>query len=417
MSLEHVSQAFTRLRPELPGTGEIQAARTRALERLVADGWPTRKLPHWHYSSIPTVGKDPAARFGPGAVTDVPVDTRLNDTTPSFVLNAGALQIASDVAAPGLAIESLGEAWRNGQSAFGDHAEPLVNLNTAFAADGAWIRATGATHQSEPLYGLIVDATAADGITQNRIRIELAPRAELALLLHFGGTGEGWNNTVIELELGEGAKLALTRLQTHADSHHHSCYSKATLAAGARLSYGCFELGSSFVHNDLRVDLNGNGASTHLYGLFVAGSGQHLDTHVDVNHHVPETYSQQEFRGIAATGGRGIYNGGVRVAKGAQRIEAHQKSDNLLLGPRAEIDTKPELEIYADDVKCSHGATVGELDADAIYYLRSRGLDLETARELLTLAFAESLLERVPNALVQDAVRAAIAQTIGETRG
>lgn len=416
MSLEHVSDAFAQLGQTLPGTGDVQAARRRALERLVADGWPNRKLPHWHYSSVPAVGKNPEVSFG-HSLTNAASAKALKGLTPHFLLDAGILQPAANHEVAGIAIRSLGEAWNSGQSTVSEHAEPLVNLNTAFATDGAWIRVTDGVDENETLYGLVTGAAPANGVTQNRIRVELDPHTKTALVLHFTGTGEGWNNTVVEAELGEGAALTITRLQTDANTHHHSCYSKASLAAGATLSYGCFDLGSSFVHNDLRVDLNGSGASARLYGLFVAGPGQHLDTHVDVNHQVAETHSQQQFRGIAATGGRGIYNGGVRVAKGAQRIEAHQTSNNLLLGPRAEIDTKPELEIYADDVKCSHGATVGELDANAIYYLRSRGLDLKTARQMLTLAFAESLLEQEPSEPVREAVRATIAQTIEETQG
>lgn len=416
MTLEHLQDTHAALRPDLPGGSDVQMARSRALAQLISKGWPDRKQPHWHYSNVPAVAKNPDADFTGGTPATAAAIGGLEGLEAQFLLNAGVLQVPQGPGRDGASISSLAEAWSSGRVAIGEHAESLVNFNAAFALDGAWIRTHEQSSQAAPLYGLIVDATSSQDIAQNRIRIDVAPKSQLSLILHFGGTGKGWSNTFIDIEVGEGAELSLTRLQTHSEDHHHSCFSQANVAAGAALRYGCFDLGARFVHNDLRVELTGSGGSADVYGLFVAAKGQHLDTHVNINHQAPETKSQQEFRGIAATGGRGIYNGGIRVAQDAQRIEAHQNSDNLLLGPRAEIDTKPELEIYADDVKCSHGATVGELDANAIYYLRTRGLDLPTARELLTVAFAETLLEQAVSEPVRQTVRRTIVENLGEAQ-
>jgi Fe-S cluster assembly protein SufD len=169
----------------------------------------------------------------------------------------------------------------------------------------------------------------------------------------------------------------------------------ADVAARAELRTGYFDLGGKLVRNDIAIDLVGAGAQTELFGLFLAGHGQHVDDHTAIDHSAGETLSREMFRGIIGDRGRGVFNGRVLVKPGCQRIDAQQSNDNLLLGENAEIDTKPELEIYANDVKCGHGSTVGELDNEQLFYLRTRGLDASSARRILTSAFAATVIERV----------------------
>ena len=157
-------------------------------------------------------------------------------------------------------------------------------------------------------------------------------------------------------------------------------------------------LGARMVRNDLHSRLAGKGAGIDMFGLFLAGDRQHVDNHTQVEHIATHTRSTQDYKCVLHGRGRAVFNGKAHIHQGAQGSEATQVNDNLLLSERAEIDTKPELEIYNDDVKCSHGATVGQLDKQALFYLRSRGIDEETARVLLTFAFAEAVLQRVgPN--------------------
>ena len=181
------------------------------------------------------------------------------------------------------------------------------------------------------------------------------------------------------------------------------------LAARASASLGLFDLGGRLVRNDIDVKLREPGAALDLYGLLLAGEGQHLDDHTRIDHIAPDTRSTEAFRGVIGKRGRGVFNGKVVVHRGARGIDARQTSDNLLLSDQAEIDTKPELEIYSDDVKCSHGSTVGELDAEQLFYLRSRGVDEAQAREILTTAFAATVLERI----AAPEIRARIADTVG----
>ncbi|SVA39322.1 uncharacterized protein METZ01_LOCUS92176, partial [marine metagenome] len=147
--------------------------------------------------------------------------------------------------------------------------------------------------------------------------------------------------------------------------------------------------------NDVHVDLDGAGAKTELFGVFLAADGQHIDNHTRIDHRAPETKSIETFRGIIGDRGRGVFNGKVVVHPDAQKVDAQQKNDNLLLSEKAEIDTKPELEIYADEVKCSHGATVGDLDAEQLFYMKSRGIKESAARGILIFAFANEILKLI----------------------
>ncbi len=149
------------------------------------------------------------------------------------------------------------------------------------------------------------------------------------------------------------------------------------------------------MRNDVQVGLRGVGARTELFGLFVAGEGQHIDNHTTIRHAAGQTQSRENFRGVVGNRGRGVFNGKVIVEPGCQRIDAEQRNDNLLLGEQAEVDTKPELEIYANDVKCSHGSTVGDLDAEQLFYLQTRGLSAADARSVLTTAFAATIIDHI----------------------
>jgi Fe-S cluster assembly protein SufD len=232
---------------------------------------------------------------------------------------------------------------------------------------------------------------------QPRVVIDLGPDSTLQVVQHFIGTAEcsGWTNVVTQISQAPRSELTLYRLQEQGPAHLHTELLTAELAEDAKIKLGYVDLGGKLVRNDVHVDLAKPGASCELFGVFIAAEGQHIDNHLRIDHSAPRTVSQEAFKGIIGDRGHGVFNGKVVVHRNAQKIDATQSSDNLLLSDRGEIDTKPELEIYADDVKCSHGATVGQLDEDQLFYLRSRGVDAETARGLLTFAFANDILKRI----------------------
>jgi Fe-S cluster assembly protein SufD len=269
-------------------------------------------------------------------------------------------------------------------------------LNTAFVRQGALIEIAAATHVTAPLHLLFVGS--GRGAPQPRVVIKLAANASAVVVQHFVDTERavsGWLNLVTDAVLAADSRLTFYRLQAHGAGQFHTSLLRARLGRDARLTAGQVDHGGKLVRSDIDVTLAESGAHAELFGVVLAGGEQHIDNHVRVDHIAPRTTSVETFRAIAGDRAHAVFSGKVVVRPNAQQIDARKNSDNLLLSNKAEIDTKPELEIYADDVKCSHGATVGELDEDHLFYLRARGIGAEEARSLLTFAFAQTILERI----------------------
>ena len=216
------------------------------------------------------------------------------------------------------------------------------------------------------------------------------------------GDDELWSNTVFTATLGDRAKLDYQRVQQRRRHHDQTNQLIVRLGHTSIFRHAGVDLGGRLTRNDLVVDISEPDAEAGFDGLYVVGDGQHVDNHTRVDHRVGPAHSSQEYRGILDGHCRAVWNGKAVVHAGADGTDAEQANHNLLLSERAEIDAKPELEIYADEVKCSHGTTVGQLDERALFYLRSRGLAREHAERVLTRAFATSIVERSPIESMRD---------------
>ncbi|MCC5863440.1 MAG: Fe-S cluster assembly protein SufD, partial [Gammaproteobacteria bacterium] len=304
----------------------------------------------------------------------------------------------------GLAIESLAQVLRENDTA--DTLDRVVDLdryrlarlNTALLQAGAPLRAARGVAGDAPIYLLFLTLGDAEALqlVQPRVLIEAAEAASVTVIEHHCGEGEAAViNAVTEIVAQPGSRVTHYRIQEHADSHAQVAGLNARLDRDAALVCHNIDLGGALVRNDVHVRLIAPGADVELNGLYFTRGTSHVDNHTRIDHLAPRTTSREDYRGVLDGRSRAVFNGKVLVAEDAQKIEAHQSNNNLLLSRECEVDTKPELEIYADDVKCSHGATVGQLDATALFYLRSRGLDEDTARGLLTFAFAEEVIARL----------------------
>jgi Fe-S cluster assembly protein SufD len=398
-------------RPALPGDAESHAARAAALAEFVAQGLPSTRRENWRYTDLKSLegleialpSTAPDATAMDAAARALAADD-LAANAPRLVLVDGYLSTELSRLDPalGLDVSSVDAHWSRFDAAFRSRIatseHPLAALNTAFTQAGPWLRVAEGRSVGEPVHVVHVASGRPNLAPQPRLVIELARGARLTLVQQFLDVGEplGWTNGVSQIELAEDSRLALYRVQQHGSRQAHTSLLSAELARNAALSLALVDLGGRLVRNDVDVKLREPGGSVELFGVFLASEGQHVDNHTRVDHWAPETRSDEAFRGVIGRRGRGVFNGKVVVHRGAQHIDARQSNDNLLLSAQAEIDTKPELEIYADDVKCSHGATVGELDREHLFYLRSRGLDDAAARELLTAAFTQAVLERIP---------------------
>jgi len=434
VSIPALEQQFERQRGQLPGPTD---SRREALAAFLAKGFPTRRDEAWRYTDLKPIATgrfelstpppseasrsevrallaeaaaDGSARGEPAVPADgAPAEPAHDAPAGRAVFVDGRLDdtLSRLTPVPGLAIVDLAAEWKRfdepvRRRRFEGH--PLAQLNRAFARDGIAIHVSAGTEVRAPLELFLAGGGETNLAPQPRIAIELERGAALTVVVHCldAGGAANWLNLVIDVVQAEGSRLTLHRLQEHGPEVFHTSLLAADLAKDASLEVGYVDLGGRLARNDIDVKLNEPGAHVSVFGVFLASPGQHIDDQIRIDHAAPHTTSDTAFRGIADGNGHGVFNGKVVVRRDAQRIEARQTSDNLLLSERAEIDTKPELEIYADDVKCSHGATVGELDEEQLFYLRSRGIDDAAARGLLTFAFANSLLRRLGPAWLRE---------------
>lgn len=399
------------------GSGE---ARRQAMAAFARRGFPSRRDEDWRYTDLKPIltgGFDPLPPPPDEAQRHLELERLrslqfLPDAVPLLFADGRRTAVAGSPPLPaGVEILEQDEAWRRLraiQSRDQFHDYPLSAINTAFSPGCTLLRVAADADVRQPLHVLYGGAQTTRA-AQARLVIELGRGSRLCVVQHFAARGGGWTNSVTQTIQEPASRLILHRLQEHAEAHCHTELLHARLAREATARLGYADIGARLVRNDLRVELAEPGAGCDIAGVFLASRGQHVDNHTRVDHIAPHTTSSEAFRGIVGERGRGVFNGKVVVHAGARGTDARQSSDNLLLADRAEVNTKPELEIYTDDVKCAHGATVGELDVEQLFYLRSRGLDEATARNLLIFAFANALLRRIETPELRERIVAAVA--------
>ena len=269
-------------------------------------------------------------------------------------------------------------------------------LNAATFTDGPFISVADNVTCEIPVRVYYL-SSGSEGVTANvRGHIRVGAGGQLTVLECWEGANTGYfNNSVTELHAGDNARVEHVKFQDeHAGAFHVSGL-HASMSRDSRVAHHSIALGGRIARNNLRAHLNGTGIETVLNGLYLPCAGQLIDHHMVVNHAQPHCDSHEYFNGILDDDARAVFHGRIHVHKGADKTDAKQTNKNLLLSDSATIDTKPQLEIYADDVKCTHGATIGQMNAEQIFYLRARGLDEETARRLIMHGFAGEIIERI----------------------
>jgi Fe-S cluster assembly protein SufD len=311
-----------------------------------------------------------------------------------FVITNGEVQDLAAVS--GVTVDKLGEAPA------GHHA--LTELNAALLKDGLRVFVEGIVEK--PIGILVIDGTNDTSVSQAYVEIEFAANSTGSIVEYHRSQGDAdqYANTVVALVVGDGASASHVRIQDRARNHVQTGRTDVTVGRDACFSSAGFDLGGGLIRNDIVIDISSPGADVSFDGLYLAGEGQHIDNHTRVDHRVGPATSKQEYRGILNGKCRCIWNGKAIVHQGADGTDADQTNHNLLLSDKAEIDAKPELEIYTDEVKCSHGTTVGQLDDASLFYLRSRGLDEDHATQILTHAFAAGIVARAPVEAAKDEI-------------
>ena len=383
----------------LPSSG-LDETRRRAVAALAASGLPSTRDESFKYTDLAEIGALSSAWLERPARPPIAAPTRQRIEALTAKADIDWLVIANGDPNPalarppaaGIAIERLSEAADPRPV-----LEPLTALNAALLEEGLIVKV--AASPERPLGLLVIDDVhERPGLSQLRVDIEVTAGQSLEFVEYYVSTGDEphYSNALLRLNLGEGGTLRHLRLQDRAIRHSQTQRLDVALARDAAFTSASFDLGGRLTRNDLNVDLRGAGSQAELAGLYVSGDGQHVDNHTRIDHRTGPTRSGQEYRGILFGQSRAVWNGKAVVHEGADGTNAEQANHNLLLSEKAEIDTKPELEIHAEDVRCAHGTTVGQLDEGALFYLRSRGIDADDARRLMVRAFATRILQAAP---------------------
>jgi Fe-S cluster assembly protein SufD len=397
-----------------PGPHALGDLRRRAFERFVELGFPSVREEEWRFTNVAPVAR---TRFGPPPGSHDP-EALAAALAPHRLAGARELVFVDGRPAPGLAAggaEAAGGALVFGalstlsgaslaavEAHLGRHANfverPFAALATALFADAAVVVVPAGLALERPLHVLWY-ATAGErpAATFPRLLV-VAGEGSRATVVESYVSSEGVARLVApvtELVAGPGAALDHYKLQREGRASFHLGLLHVALARAANVSTQTFSLGAAIARHDVEGVLDGEGAEATLNGLYLVDGRQLADFHMRVDHVQPHTTSHELFKGVLDGRGRGVFNGRIHVHPHAQKTDAKQTSRNLLLSDEALVNANPQLEIFADDVKCTHGSTVGQLDELAVFYLRSRGIGLAAARSLLTYAFASDLVERV----------------------
>ncbi|HVC28137.1 MAG TPA: Fe-S cluster assembly protein SufD [Gammaproteobacteria bacterium] len=391
----------------------LNELRRDAFAQFTARGFPGERDEDWKYSSTRSLEKRSfvTALSATSDIHKAALDPILLHELPAHTLifingqYAPSLGDAVD-GIPGLHISALRkslqqdakelQAWLAPESIW--NADAFTALNTAFLQDGVLIETDDDTQLQQPLQLVVVSTEQAQpSACHPRILMKLGKRSQAALVeTYYGLEGSAnFTNSFTQILLGDGAQLQHLRIQRESPADFH--VSRVAISQQHASSYTShnFNLGGLWVRTDLETRLEASQAHAVFNGLYSISGRQHVDNHTRIDHLAPDTHSDELYHGIISGHARAVFNGKVIVAKHAVKTDAAQSNNNLLLSRGAEIDTKPELEIYADDVQCSHGATIGQLDEQALFYLRSRGIDEQSARGMLVEAFAYRLIERI----------------------
>ena len=392
----------------------LRDIRAAAWERFLAVGLPTARRgnePYKYTNVAPIAGAELAlASDGDGefSVDELRQIAPVHDGGARLVFIDGRYSDGlSDVrsVANGISVSSLADAIESGNGAVSGHLgqyadveeDGFIALNTAFISDGAFIEVEENASVESPLHLVFVSTDGAQTVSHPRVLV-VAGRGSSATIVesYVGVPGNRClTNSVAEIVLEDDATLDHYRLLMESEDAFHVGVARVHQGANSKYNSKVFERQVGLGRFDLYTSIDGENASCDLKGLYFTSGRQHMDNYININHEKPFCRSRLLYKGILDGRSRAVFGGTVYVQPGAIKTDSHQEDKNLVLSPYAEVDSKPSLFIYADDVKCGHGATAGNIDLDTVFYMRSRGIDLETASRLLIYGFASEIIDTV----------------------
>jgi len=436
-STETFASDFERVRGRLAGDGSawLSTLRTDAMAAFASAGFPSVRDEDWKYTNVLPALRERLEPVLPGEVqADAPVLASLlaraagvgaASTVLVFVDGCFHAPLSRVAAARGLRLASLRdrlqsdpsrlEPWLGKYLPVGAHA--FAALNQAFLDDGSVVEIADGAIVEEPIHLVYLSSQRAQPFVSHPRNVIVAGAGSHAQVVehYVGAPGARYlTNSVSEIALGAGATLGHVRVQDESQAGFHVARIQVEQAAGSSFVSHAFGFGAALSRTEIAVKLDGEEAECNLAGLYAIDGSRHVDHHLFVDHARPRTRSHQLYKGVLEDSSRGVFTGRVVVRAGSQKIKAMQSNPSLLLGRGAVAETRPQLEIYADDVACNHGATIGRLDEDALFYLLSRGITPREARRILVSGFAAEVVEGVASTSLRAALTELVAARVGE---
>jgi Fe-S cluster assembly protein SufD len=414
---------FERFEKETKSPPWMFPLRKAGMARFAELGFPTTRQEDWRFTNVAPIAKLPfKPAFEP---TREAIDPEVLGNLPLGELPAFRLVFVNGHFSPNLSstetppggavITSLAKALETNEPALEKHLaryanqeqQPFTALNTAFFQDGAFIKLPKDLELEKPVHLLYISTAKEPGTTyspRNLIIADHGSRATVFESYHSAREAACLTNTVTELVVGDGVNLEHCKFQDESLASYHIAALHADIGRNSNVIWHSISTGARLARNNIRTVLAGEGLECTLNGLYLTRADQLADHHMVVEHAQPHCASHEYFNGILDGRSKGVFHGRILVRPAAQKTDAKQTNKNLLLSDDATVDTKPQLEIYADDVKCTHGATIGQLNEDSIFYLRARGIGMETARRMLIHSFAGEIIERIRHRPLRDAL-------------
>jgi len=381
--------------------------RSGAIARFESLGFPNMKQEAWRFTSVAPIAE------GSFELAQAPARVPLlEDIRPFLLFETGyRLVFVDGFFQPSLSvpffddIQSLAHVVTHRQDLVRAHLgkyaatqdRPFSALNTAFVSDGAFVHVPAKATIAEPIQLLFLSTGGKPVVTHPRNLVVIEREARASIVETYASLGQGpyWTNSVTEIVVGDAGRVDYHRVQREGARAYHVASTQTHQGKGSTVNLHIVAFGGALARHDIGTVLAGPGGTLILNGLYLLAGVQHADHHTTIDHAADHCESHEYFNGVLDGKSRGVFTGRIIVRPGAQKTDSKQTNNNLLLSTDAHADSQPQLEIYADDVKCTHGSTVGPLDPRALFYLRSRGVSEQEARRLLTYGFAAEILGRM----------------------
>jgi len=406
----------------------LDRLRREGMERFSLTGFPTSRDEEWRFTPVSPISKT-SWRPAPAGPSERETLAQFLFGHPEwnrlvFVNGFYRDDLSSLAPEPGIHAGSLSQAIQMDGRLLQDHlgrhapieASPFAALNTAMIQEGAFVRVSAGVELAQPIHLLYLSTPEATGSVthpRNLVVVERGARAAVVESYVAVGSGTYWTNAVSEVSLGGGAWLEHARIQRESEQAYHIGLTHVDQQRDSHYRSFSMAMGGALARHNLHARLNGENVETLLYGLYLTRGEQLVDNHTAIYHDHPNCRSWEVYKGVLDGRSRAVFNGKVFVRPEAQKTDAKQTNRNLLLSEGAKVDTKPQLEIFADDVKCTHGATVGRLDDLALFYARSRGVPAAEAQRLLTYAFAAEVMAEVSMRPVREELERLVRERLG----